>query len=381
VTWPNAVLGDIATIERASVSPSDIETGSKYVGLEHIESGGGCVSYGMVANGDLASSKFRFTPDHILFGKLRPYLAKIADPGFEGICSTDILPILPGRRIDKRFLLHFLRRKETVGWASSRATGINLPRLSPKELLALEVPLPRIDEQRRIAAILDKADALRRKRKHAIELLDSLSQSIFVEMFGDIDAPIVELKDVVRQGTIITYGIVQAGPEFTGGVPYIRTGDLIDGEIDVSNLRHTDPAIADKFARSRVRVGDIVMSIRATVGTTAVVPAELDGANLTQGTARIAHGDKVHVDYLLMYLRSENIQRWIGAQVKGATFLEITLGRLRELPVRVPEMVSQVEFARRIGRIREMISGMKAQKDLLDSLFASLQHRAFSGEL
>jgi len=184
VSWPTAALRDVAKIERSSISPGDIASGSRYVGLEHIESGGGAVSFGHVTNGELASSKFRFGPNHILYGKLRPYLAKIVNPEFAGICSTDILPISPGDRVNLRYLLHFLRRPETVDWASSRATGVNLPRLSPRELSSLEIPLPPLDEQRRIAAILDKADSLRRKRKRALDLLDGLTQSIFQAMFG-----------------------------------------------------------------------------------------------------------------------------------------------------------------------------------------------------
>lgn len=178
MSWPIAALGDVADIERRSISPSEIPSGSRYVGLEHIESGGASLSYGKVANGELASNKFHFGPNHILFGKLRPYLAKIVCPDFSGICSTDILPIAPGGRIDKHYLLHFLRRPQTVDWASARSTGVNLPRLSPSELESLEIPLPPLDEQRRIAATLDKADALRRKRKRAVELARSLAGDI-----------------------------------------------------------------------------------------------------------------------------------------------------------------------------------------------------------
>ena len=137
-------------------------------------------------------------------------------------------------------------------------------------------------------------------------------------------------------GTIVTYGIVQAGEETANGVPYIRTGDIVASEIAARQLRRTAPKIAAQYARSRVRTGDIVMSIRATVGTTAVVPPELDGANLTQGTARIAPSERVQGSYLLNLLRAPEVQHWIQRQVKGATFREITLARLRELPVRVP---------------------------------------------
>jgi type I restriction enzyme S subunit len=185
----------------------------------------------------------------------------------------------------------------------------------------------------------------------------------------------------VREGTIVTYGIVQAGEEFDGGVPYIRTGDIVDGEIKSDQLRRTDPAIAAKFSRSRVEGNEIVMSIRATVGTTAFVPPELDGANLTQGTARISPGKQTDQHYLLAYLRSDAAQRWLQRQVKGATFREITLNRLREMPILVPPLDMQRAFATRAAEIDKLKAHHRAHLAKLDALFEALQYRAFQGDL
>ena len=288
--------------------------------------------------------------------------------------------LVPDRRkLDSKFLFHWL--KSRTSFLQGLGNGATFKEISKAVVERIEIPLPPLDEQRQIAAILDKADALRRKRERALDLLDSLTQSIFVETFGQRRDSMLELKDVVKKGTIVTYGIVQAGPEYPGGVPYIRTGDLIDGSIKLDGLRRTDPMIAARFSRSRVEAGDIVMSIRATVGTTAVVLPELDGANLTQGTARIAPGPNVQPNYLIEYLRSEKIQRWIAAQVKGATFLEITLGRLRELPVAVPPMHLQKKFSDTVERLRDTRAVCIEQATLTNSLFSSLQSRAFAGTL
>ena len=94
--WPSVALGEVATIERSSIQPGNIRSGTIYVGLEHIDGNGVFLAPKPVVAGELASAKFNFTADHVLYGKLRPYLAKIACPDFSGICSTDILPILPG---------------------------------------------------------------------------------------------------------------------------------------------------------------------------------------------------------------------------------------------------------------------------------------------
>lgn len=357
-----------------------------YVGLEDIESGGGILGARPVDPGDLASTKFSFTECHVLYGKLRPYLAKIAAPDFAGICSTDIVPVLPGPLLDRRYLLHFLRQPSMVAFASARSVGINLPRLSPAVLEAFPVPLPPLPEQRRIAGILDHADALRTNQRSAIAMLDTVTQSVFLSVFGDPESnprgwEVVPLAGAVKAGTIVTYGIVQAGDEWEDGVPYIRTGDIVNGEIVTTHLRRTDPAIAARFSRSRVDVGDIVMSIRATVGTTALVPSSIAGANLTQGTARIAPSDRVIGRYLLHLLRTPGVQNWIQRQVKGATFREITLTRLRELPVIVPPVAEQEAFGIRCDAVEDLKRLQRESFLQSDALFASLRHRAFRGEL
>ncbi|MBF6184206.1 MULTISPECIES: restriction endonuclease subunit S [Nocardia] len=357
-----------------------------YLGLEHIEPGGRLLDPHLITAGDVASAKFAFEPGDILYGKLRPYLAKIAIPDFSGVCSTDIIPVRVTDVMDARFLLHYLRQPRLVDWANSRSAGANLPRLSPKVLAALPVPVPPLVEQRRIAAILDLADALRAKRREALARLDELTQSIFIDMFGDYlngrrNCVVRPLSEVVRSGTIVTYGIVQAGDEYPGGVPYIRTGDIVNGEIVKDALRRTDPSIAAKYERSTVRRGDIVMSIRATVGTTAMVDDELDGANLTQGTARIAPGDVVDGTYLLEFLRNAKTQHWISRQVKGATFREITLSRLRQLSVVLPPLDLQREYANHLVKLAAVKSQHRTAIVESDALFASLQSRAFRGEL
>jgi type I restriction enzyme S subunit len=285
--------------------------------------------------------------------------------------------------IDRRYLALFLRSPRAMTYYKAKLRGSTARRRSlPKEVfLALSVPVPPVDEQRRIAAILDRADDVRLARNQTLGHLDALAGSLFTEMFGSPQYETAELSEVVRPGTIVTYGIVQAGSEYEGGVPYIRTGDIVGGAIRTDGLRRTDPAIASKFERSRVGVGDIVMSIRATVGTTALVPLELDGANLTQGTAKISPSDVATGPFLLHYLRSSSSQRWIQAQVKGATFREITLGALRRLPVPLVPFELQQAFDRRLQEVTMTHLQARASSECLDELFVSLQSRAFAGQL
>jgi type I restriction enzyme S subunit len=303
------------------------------------------------------------------------------------IWASDCSTVEPTRddQVDGRFIYHQLKAMEPRIQATLRR-GAAQPHVYARDIQDLEVAVPPVEEQRRIAAILDAADALRANRRQAIAKLDTLTQAIFIEMFGDpaqnsMGWPTAELADVVCGGTTVTYGIVQAGPEFEGGVPYIRTGDIVNGEIAEADLRHTNPKIAGRFPRSRIRTGEIVMSIRATVGTTAVVPETLDGANLTQGTARIAPGTRTTAAFLLHFLRSNSTQRWLQRQVKGATFREITLSRLREMPIQLPPLDLQQNFAVVCSAVGDARGKHRLAHKRTCVLFQSLQQRAFRGEL
>jgi type I restriction enzyme S subunit len=279
------------------------------------------------------------------------------------------------QRLDTNYLHHFLKTKTLALRHGSQ--GLAQGVITREMLLGLEIPLPPLEEQRRIAAILDKAGNLRQHANGQLCRAKDLLASLFIETIGEPrqnphDWSTLPLAEAVQAGTDVTYGIVQAGEEFPGGIPYIRTGDIVDGEIDVSALRHTDPAIASRFIRSTVRTGEIIMSIRATVGTTAVVPTCLDGANLTQGTARVAPGKNVNGVYLLQYLRMPSTQAWIQRQVKGATFREITLARLRELPVLIPPMAIQDKFAAKATLANSAIDSSKALLSRIENLSLSL---------
>ena len=326
----------------------------------------------------------------VLVSTVRPNLNGVARvlPEHDGMtASTGFCVLRPDpSKLDSQYLLHWVKTPAFIGEIVKDATGANYPAVSDGKVKSALIPLPPLSEQKRIAAILDAADELRTKRRESLAQLDTLLQSTFLDLFGDPATNPKEwdekpLSEVVRPGTIVTYGIVQAGDEFPDGVPYIRTGDIVDGEIVEDGLRHTNPSIAGKFERSRVDTGDIVMSIRATVGTTAVVPPSLDGANLTQGTARISPGPNAQLPFLLHYLRSHGAQRWIQRQIKGATFKEITLGRLRELPVLLPPVALQKQFGEIVAQIENLRSLERNQLREFDTLFASLQSRAFRGEL
>jgi type I restriction enzyme S subunit len=384
-------LSSVAKIDRVSLAPEKIQSGTAYLGLEHIESGGKILGAQSVDSGELKSSKFRFTSQHILYGKLRPYLAKIALPDFDGICSTDIIPILPGPDIERKYLLYFLRQGSMVDYANSRSSGANLPRLSPKELANFQVPLPPLEEQKRIAKILDAADALLAKRRESLAQLDALMQSTFLGLFGD---PVKNEKgwDKVDIGNIArakpNNGVFRKNDEYTErdgfGVPVVWLEELFKGsKIDVTNARRL-PLESKEVAKYGLNYGDILFC-RSSL--------KLDGIaynNVYLGEDKAAafecHLIRVSPDlnecdpiFLSAQLRTPPLRACLKSVSKTSTMTTIDQKAISGISVIVPPMEIQSKFARFSASVDLQKEKIRIAIGELDSLFLSLQQKAFSG--
>jgi type I restriction enzyme S subunit len=383
-------LGSVATIERETVEASNIHSGSLYVGLENIESGGRLINIRQVEAGELASNKFRFTSNHLLYGKLRPYLAKIARPDFDGICSTDIVPISPGPDLDRGYLAWMLLTPTLVAIANSRATGANLPRISPQALAAIEIPLPRRAEQRWMAEILDKADVLRAKRRAALALLDTITHSIFVDMFGNLETnekgwrDDKNLGDVAQITSGITKGRILNGTS-TRAVPYLAVANVQDRALSLEVVK-TIEATEDEITRYRLRSNDLLL-------TEGGDPDKLGRGSLwTDQLPECIHQNhifrvritspEVEPVFLNWLIGSERGKRYFLRSAKQTTGIaSINMRQLRGFPLLIPPVAQQRLF---VGRARAVANAVALQAKAareLDTLFTSLQHRAFRGEL
>jgi type I restriction enzyme S subunit len=383
--WSASTLGEVAAIDRRSVAPNEIISGTTYVGLENVTSGGYFDSVGSVDAGELASSKFRFTPGHILYGKLRPYLRKIARPDFRGICSTDILPILPGDSISRDFLFHFLRTDSSVSFVNSRTSGANLPRISPTVLEEIVVPLPPLAEQRRIAAILDQAEALRTKRRQALAKLDTLTQSLFLEMFGD---PGVNSMDWDRRSLDeITSRITDGehlNPTFSDtGMPIIMAGNVLEDSIDIAGAKKVDLMLGERFRRKcKPEIGDLLLVSRgATIGRMCALSA--NDSFCMMGSVILIKPIKEKIDSVfLSSLLKHPVMRAALYKTSGSSAQQaIYLKDLKNMPCIVPPIELQVLFSRRAASIAAASLAHRSSLGEMGTLFAALQQRAFKGAL
>lgn len=287
--------------------------------------------------------------------------------------------------VDSSYLAAVLNAPVTRTQVDRLVHGVAQKTLNLAALRQVLIPLPELAQQRRIADILDRADAMRAKRREAIALLGTSAQAVFVAMFGDpIDKPsafpVAKLIDLVDPTRPISYGILMPGPPQPAGVMYVRVVDMQDGGINLGSVRKTTNAISDAFRRSLLRRGDLLMSIRGHVGRLAVVPCELEGANITQDTARLAIVRAEPV-FVRECLRTEAMRRWMARHTKGVAVKGINLGDVKEMPVPVPPQDEQQRFVRIATAIDKLKAAHRASLAEMDALFASLQHRAFRGEL
>lgn len=380
--WTEVALGDVAVVDRSTIRADEITRGTLYIGLEDIEAGGTEVRPHPVESGELGSNKFRFDRSHILYGKLRPYLAKIAAAPVEGICSTDILPIRP-TKVDQRYLLHFLRQPAMVDYATARSSGANLPRLAPKELERFTVPLPPLEEQRRIAAILDKADELRAKRRSALDKLDSLTQSIFLDMFGDPirgsnDRPRItlgEVAEIVGGGTPS-----RARPEFFQGSTCWATSKDMKASVLRDTEEHITPEAIAASATKLVPAGAVLVVVKSKVlaNRLPVAVAAVETC-FGQDLKAVLPNDRWQSSFLAESIRAA--APWLLRQARGVNTEGLTLEHLRSTPLWDATTKEQAEFERRRQAVDRASSAGVASAAEVDSLFASIQSRAFRGEL
>ena len=311
-----------------------------------------------------------------IISTVRTYLkavARVNDAPENLVVSTGFAVLHPESSMDANYLYHFVQSDPFVERVVAQSVGVSYPAINPSELAALKITIPPLSEQRTIAAFLDaetaRIDRLVAKNERLIELLAEkrialISQAVTkglnpdvpmkdsrMEWLGQIPAhwETRELRRLIRHGTTITYGIVQAGPDIEGGIPYIRTSDMAGRALPLDGYLRTSSEIDYAYRRSKVNTGDIVVAIRATVGKALPVPPELDGANLTQGTAKVSPADIVDRDFLLFALSSSNSQQRFGSLAKGATFREITLDMLRRFAVPFPPKSEQLRIASRIN--------------------------------
>ncbi|MGY2135530.1 restriction endonuclease subunit S [Pseudomonas reactans] len=287
-------------------------------------------------------------------------------------------------RLDQSYLLRVLPL--ALKEIEDRTPFVTVKHLSVKSLREIEISLPPLSEQRRIAAILDKADALRAKRRETIAKLDQLLKSVFLEMFGD---PVTNPKGWAGNTTLGDIALdMQYGPRFhneaysLNGIKIVRITDLSQtGELDFDAMPRMDVE-DDVQVRFMLQPGDIIFArTGATVGKVALIQASDPPSIAGAYFIRIQVNNLVLPEYVFAALRTKTIQKFIAEKSRQAAQQNFSGPGLRKLPMPVPPLELQLHFAGLARKIEQQRRALQEHIEQQDALFASLQDRAFNGEL
>ena len=311
----------------------------------------------------------------------RTSVGKVAIAGTELCFSQDITALLPdSAKLDAGYLVHFLRTKEDH--FSRYARGATIKGITRQVVADLVIPLPPLQEQRRIAAILDQAETLRTQRRTALALQGSLTQSLFLDMFGD---PVANPKGFIKQPLSVVAEITTgstpgrgADGYYGGNIPWVKTTEVTGGEIHDTEEKLTEAGL--KAIRGKLHpINSIVVAMYGqgqTRGRCALLCIEAS-CNQACGVIRPSEEFVPRFMFAQLLLAYERL-RALG---RGGNQENLNLQLLGSFEVLVPPEVLQQTFATRIASIEALKTTHRQALAALDALFASLQQRAFAGQL
>jgi type I restriction enzyme, S subunit len=367
--WPHVAFGDIVAARGSGSSglpQSEWLTAGKYPvigqGSESIE--------GWTDRGDLL---LKPAPAVVLYGGHTRRVKYVNTPFVPG---PNVKILEPARELDAKFLYRFLEqlRIESRGYAD------HFP-----EVRRCAIPIPPLSEQRRIAAILDQADALRAKRREALAQLDSLTQSIFIEMFGDpVKNPLSwETRTLNQVTTKITDG-EHLNPAFSeAGMPIVMAGNVLEDRIEITSAKKVEYSLGQQFRKKcGPEFGDLLIVGRgATIGRLCRVNQHevfcLMGSVILLKPDRTVLNERFLSGMLALPTMQAMLYNTSGSSAQQAIYLK----DVKKLICLLPPLTLQEAFASRIQAVESLQTTNRAALAECDALFASLQHRAFAGQL
>ncbi|MEU0061750.1 restriction endonuclease subunit S [Streptomyces albidoflavus] len=294
------------------------------------------------------------------------------------ICHESVFP---------DYLARFIKERSgtILQWVRA-TTADNFPVANLKNL---QMPLPPVEMQRRIVQVLDCVDSLRDKRRQAVALLDELTQSIFLDMFGDPVSNPLELP----MSTLGGIGEVQGGLQLSGKrselpvqVPYLRVANVYRNKLQLGEIKEMRASAAE-VERTLLRDGDLLVveghGNPREIGRAAIWDGSISPCVHQNHLIRVRVDKRLaHPDFVVHYINSPGgRQHLLGGARTTSGLNTISVSVVKNTPVALPDVEQQSRFADRVAHLDSMRAMHMEHLAELDALFASLQHRAFRGEL
>mgnify|MGYP003636141321 CR=1 FL=1 len=385
MSWPLVKLADICTttqgvqITKANTKDKAYDGGYRYLYIADF----------------ISNKKLSFVDDVFDHKKVTEndlVMANTGSPGRvfkgkKGILSNNLFKIsFDLKVVDRNYLYLMLSSNVFQNVLQDQMKGGIQKHLGHQTISRQEIPLPPLAEQKRIAAILDKADAIRRKRKQAIQLADDFLRSVFLDMFGDPVTnpkgfPIGTIRDFVETAN---YGSSGKASETEGEFPILRMGNITyEGGWNFSSLKYIDLSDKDK-PKYLAQKGDLLFNrtnSKELVGKTAVFEEDIPMA-IAGYLVRVRPNQLGNNYYLSGYLNSLHGKKTLVGMCKSIVGMaNINAQELQNIEIMLPSKKLQDNFESIVKSTNEKLKNFKKSEILLSDSFNSLRQKAFAGEL
>lgn len=394
MTWKRIPLGELSVERGGSVDPSKFPDETfELFSIPAFDKGISEVLSGK----EIGSSKKCIQPNDVLISRIVPHIRRswVVPPknGYRQIASGEWIQFR-SEHLYPNFLRHFLVSDPFHQKFMKTVSGVggSLLRARPKEVYKLKLPLPPLEEQKRIARILDTADEIRTKRRQSIEELDRLAQSIFLDVFGD---PATNPRNYPIKSLTEFYINMKDGTKCGPFGSALKKKELVDTGVPVWNMDNIDPRgrmmlpfrmwiTNEKFEELKaysIKDGDILISRAGTVGKMCVAKTDNFKSIINTNLIRLRLNSQLLPVYFvsLMTFFSDRVGRLKTGSDESFTHMSTKV--LNSINIPYPPIKSQKKFATIIQSIEAQKSHLQKHLVELDNLFASLQSRAFNGKM
>lgn len=314
------------------------------------------------------------TPDDILIGRYGASVGKILT-GLSGAYNVAIVKTVPNKeKVCPQFLFHYFNAPYFQNHISSVGSRAAQAGFNKDDLGKLYFPLLPLDEQRRIAAVLDKVSGLIAKRREQLDKLDELVKARFVEMFGD------EQKRMLISGVckIITDGTHQPPPFVSEGIPFLFVSNIVTNTITYNTEKYiTQDTYDELIKRTPIEIGDILLSTVGSYGHPAIVKDNRQFLFQRHIAYLKPKTEVVYSEYLYSALLSDDVQRQIEEKVKGVAQKTLNLSEIRTIIIPTPSRDKQKTFCHILDRIGESKLTIQQSLDKLEALKKALMQQYF----
>ncbi|NLN42766.1 MAG: restriction endonuclease subunit S [Methanosarcina sp.] len=392
--WPAIELGKVAEIAAGGSAPQGSDDFDN-VGIPFVRAGSlkplteGAVESSLELLNEEVAKRHRlrlFPAGSVLFAKsgmsaTKGLVYRLTSPAY---VVNHLAAVISGPDLDSGYLRHCLQVFSPTHFIRDEA----YPSIRLSDIASMKIPLPPLEEQKLITDILDRAEALRAKRRATLAQIDELTKSVFIDMFGDsVSNPMAwkryPLKHCVNHIQIGPFGSLLHKEDYVfGGIPLINPTHIEDGKI-VPDLNQS--ITVQKHAELQLyqlQQGDVIMGRRGEMGRCAIVRPEHNGMLCGTGSLFIRPDEsKAIAIYLQATLSSASMRKHLEGFSLGATLPNLNRGIVGELAISLPPIELQKEFIHRIEFIEKLKETYKSSLVELDELFLSLQYQAFMREL